>query len=625
MIKPRLFLCGVAPEASQFFMKGSDDCHIIELSTHGDKANVNVQLEDVVKAFPSRIGPRTVDLLEIAAYVYTADCSTPRGTEWLHEESSEPWSRDFRLCIPVRDHDFWSRPDVNDTLRKILDFLSNDKYSFEFIRSPHSEAQQSYFAFSDLEDWPFSAVPRVVMFSGGLDSLAGALETATRGENTVLVSHRPVSTLDARQRALFAEIERKFPGRVLHVPVWVNKAKALGREHTQRTRSFLFAALGAIVAESVKAGGVRFFENGVVSLNLPVADEVVRARASRTTHPLVLHWLSEFLRKVVERPFVIDNPYLYLSKTDVMRLIAQCGGAGLISKTCSCAHTGFFQSSSQWHCGTCSQCIDRRIAVIAANLEEFDPGTDYVSDVFSGPRKPGYERNMAVDYVRHGLELHRMSEREITTRFNFEISRAVRGLSDRRDGADQIIKLHKRHGEAVCAVVQRQLKLHAHTLVAGALDPTSMLALVAGQQHLESSWVRYCDRLLEILKVGVPTACKSRKPENEMHLQEICDGILRPYDPDLVREYPFMRWSSVLTKPDWSLEQLRLFFEVKYVRKRQDLVPITEAIASDITKYGDNEQRVLYLVYDPEHIIPDDNKFAEPIMRRPGMRIGIVR
>ena len=49
---------------------------------------------------------------------------------------------------------------------------------------------------------------------------------------------------------------------MIHVPVWINKDENLGKEPSQRTRSFLYATLGTVVAASVKAAGVRFFENG---------------------------------------------------------------------------------------------------------------------------------------------------------------------------------------------------------------------------------------------------------------------------------------------------------------------------------------------------------------------------
>lgn len=60
------------------------------------------------------------------------------------------------------------------------------------------------------------------------------------------------------------------------------------------------------------------------------------------------------------------------------------------------------------------------------------------------------------------------------------------------------------------------------------------------------------------------------------------------------REFPFLRWGSTATKPDWSAEEFCLWVELKYVREKSDIPPITEAIAADITNYGDNERRVLH-------------------------------
>ena len=276
---------------------------------------------------------------------------------------------------------------------EVLNFLSNDKYSFTFVPLEHDRSyQQQYFEFGDLEDWPFYGPERVLMFSGGLDSLAGAVETARGGAKLVLVSHRPVSTLDSRQKKLFSELRKEFPDQVIHIPVWINKAERLGRrEPTQRTRSFLFSALGTVVAQSVQAGGVRFFENGIVSLNLPVADEALRARASRTTHPVALQLLKSLCSAVTARDFAVDNPYLFKTKTDVVTILSTHKAAHLIPHTCSCAHS-MFKPKTQWHCGRCSQCIDRRFAITAAGLLAYDSEADYVSDVFVGPRKGARRR-----------------------------------------------------------------------------------------------------------------------------------------------------------------------------------------------------------------------------------------
>jgi len=193
-------------------------------------------------------------------------------------------------------------------LVEVLNFLSSDRFSFTFVPLERDRAgQQSYFEFGDLKSWPFHSPDRVLMFSGGLDSLAGAVEAATEGRRLVLVSHRPVSTLDARQKRLFREMQQRFTDQLIRIPVWINKADSLGREPTQRTQSFLYSALGTLVAQSVQAGGVRFYENGIVSLNLPVAEEVLRARASRTTHPVALHLLIALCTAVTDRNFAVDN------------------------------------------------------------------------------------------------------------------------------------------------------------------------------------------------------------------------------------------------------------------------------------------------------------------------------
>lgn len=622
MIEPRLFLCSGATVLDADHLR--DGRKIVELDALGPKANVNVRLQDVVKALLTNVAPRLVDLLEIAAYVFCADAATRRGSQWTDDHTTESWGRDFRFVIPVRDLSFWHRAEVDQLLVRTLQFLSNDAYSFEFRPLEQDRPVQDYLEFRDL-DWPFHGVERVLMFSGGLDSLAGAVETAARGDNLVLVSHRPVTTLNKRQRRLFHELQRTFASvKMAHIPVWINKEMNLGREPTQRTRSFLFAAIGAVIAHSIGAGGVRFFENGVVSLNLPVADEVLRARASRTTHPQALQLLSMLCSLVADRQFVLDNPYLFMTKSEVVALLASHGAERLIGQTCSCAHL-IFQSKNQWHCGACSQCIDRRLAILAAGQEEHDKETDYVSDVFTGPRKDGYERNIAVGYARHANELHLMSEGAIAQRFNLELSRAVRCFPNQSDAAQQFVEMHKRHGQTAARVIDRQIALNAGRLRAGSLEPSCMIALIAGQQHRESSWKRFSDRLAGLLTTGLPKACKTHKPRDEPHLQEICDGLLVAHENDLTREFPFMRWSSSFTKPDWSAESLCLWVEIKYVRKSSDMRQITEDIAADITKYGDNGRRTLFVVYDPGHLIVDEPAFSEPIERRPDMRVRFVR
>lgn len=455
----------------------------IELDAIGDKHNVNVRFEDVARKFQHNIPPRLMDFLEIASYVFTADCSTVRD-EWTDTKREEPWGRNLAFLIAVREPQFWETPTVKGLMLELLRFLSDDNYSFQFVPlESDRKAQTPYFEFNDKDDWPFYQPERVLMFSGGLDSLAGIVETAASGGKSILISHRPVSTLYARQKKLFDELNKKFPRQLIHIPVWINKDERFSREPTQRTRSFLFAALGTLVAQSADARGIRFYENGILSVNLPVAEEVLRARASRTTHPVALHLLSSLAAAVTERELPIDNPFLFKTKTEVVQSLSTHGATDLIALTCSCAHL-MFQSGKKRHCGSCSQCIDRRFAVAGAGILPKDPETDYVSDVFTGSRAKPLDRSIAIDYTRHGIELEHRSEADIAAIFNAEISRAVRYESRKRMSAEALIMMYKRHGKVVRQVLEDQLRLNAGKLIDHTLDETSLLALAIGQKYI---------------------------------------------------------------------------------------------------------------------------------------------
>jgi 7-cyano-7-deazaguanine synthase in queuosine biosynthesis len=622
MISPRLILCGGVAIPTDDPRR--EKRRVVTLSSHGPNRNVNIRMEDVAKVFQRHLSPRMKDLLEIAAYIYTADCATKRNGKWEDDEATEPWHRNLHFVIPVRDLAFWQREDVVDLLTRITRFISDDQCFFDFSAADPDEREQGYCQFGSDKDWPLYDLDRVVMFSGGLDSLAGAVQRASQKKGLVLVSHRPVAAQSKRQRELFKALRNTYSVPMIHVPVWLNKDGSKGKEHTQRTRSFLYATLGAIVAHSVKAKGLSFFENGIVSLNFPVADEALRARASRTTHPLALAYFSDFFRLVLDRQFTVDNPFIFKTKTEIVSLIAKNGGGHLIGLTCSCSHQ-MFVPKTQLHCGACSQCIDRRIAALGAGAAAQDPETDYRADVFTGARADGYDRNMGINYVRHGMELCRASHEQLAVQFNLEISRAIRPFPNPRAAAEKFIKMHERHGQIVSSVLKEQLKAHLDDVAECRLPESSLLAMFAGQQHKQSLWKLYADRIASLLADGLPRACTSEDPKNEPRLQELCDAILAGNGSLLIREYPLLRWGSVGTKPDWSAEEFGLWVEMKYVRTKKDILPISEAIAADITKYGDSGNRVLYAIYDPHHLIVDETTFSMHILRRENMMVRFVR
>jgi hypothetical protein len=91
---------------------------------------------------------------------------------------------------------------------------------------------------------------------------------------------------------------------------------------------------------------------------------------------------------------------------------------------------------------------------------------------------------MAVDFVRHGIELSRLSESELAARFNAELSRAVRYEPKRSEAAERLISMHKRHGEVVSRVLREKITEQSEKLIQETMDDSSLLALVVGKKHL---------------------------------------------------------------------------------------------------------------------------------------------
>ena len=73
------------------------------------------------------------------------------------------------------------------------------------------------------------------------------------------------------------------------------------------------------------AADLSFYENGITSFNFPVSEHVLGARASRTTHPRVLADCSKLFSLLADVPFQVQNPYVWKTKTQVVRTIVDQG------------------------------------------------------------------------------------------------------------------------------------------------------------------------------------------------------------------------------------------------------------------------------------------------------------
>lgn len=438
---------------------------------------VNLELADLAATLADNIPDVLTDMLEIAAYVYCADQFTSRGSDLMTNMGAE-WRRRFRFKIPVRCPDVWGSADVHDALVETLSFLTEDEFAFEFVAQTAATGIQPYLGFSD-PDAQAIVPDEVILLSGGLDSLAGAVDALIGSKRkVVLVSHQASTMIASKQKDLVAALRhRTDSGQLFHVPVTINKGQEEAVEFTQRSRSLLFATLGVIIARMFGKKTLSFYENGIVSFNLPITEHVLGARASRTTHPRVLVECGRLFSLLLSDTVQVENPFLWKTKSEVVRILADRGCADLITETLSCTRVREATRRKR-HCGTCSQCVDRRFGILAADLGEYEPRDLYAVDLFLGEHTPGPDLAMVESYVLRAQRLATMSEQAFYATYG-QVFRALPHLpGSQDDNARRIHDLHRRHGKQVVEVVDRELKNNASLVQALSLPDTSLLAMI---------------------------------------------------------------------------------------------------------------------------------------------------
>lgn len=456
----------------------------LRLHLYGDEDEHKVKLEinDIRESMYKEVPARLHDLLDIATYVFAADQAVERGVKDV-ETFGGGWRRRLHFTVPVSDLDFWRSDPVKQSLRATLGFLSDDNYEFEFVPIDDRPSFQSILNFN--EDGAALGFPeQVVMFSGGLDSLGGAVEEiVNQKRRLVLVNHRGTQKLDKRYQAIAALLDAKAPNNPpCHIRVTVHKQKWMNKEYTQRSRSFLYVSLGATIAHMLSLPNLRFYENGVISMNLPICAQVVGGKATRTTHPRVLRGFQSLLSMVVGEPFIVENPFVWKTKGEVVELIARSGCSELIGPSISCTHT-WEMTKEHSHCGTCSQCVDRRIAIISAGAEAYDPQVQYAVDVFTESRerreKIHEDKTLFANYLERANQVGRLTS---ATQFLAKYAEAARAIpyldGDPGAMAQRCFDLYKRHSAEVNSVIDKMIIRHGPAIRQRSLPPDVMLRVV---------------------------------------------------------------------------------------------------------------------------------------------------
>jgi hypothetical protein len=322
---------------------------------------------EVNKLFPSEIG---LDLLVLAAHVYAADTRISRGTR-----SQDTWTREIRLVVPVSAPDRWNS--AAPILVRMLNFLTGDYWTISFRARPKRFMRIVPNCHDQICKIPFDSI---ALFSGGLDSLIGAINLLEARKTPLFISHASEGATSDAQNTLYEALKKHYQKSVFErLRLWMVFPKGFvkdsGSENTTRARSFLFFSIGIFAATGLKGHiKMKVPENGLIALNVPLDPLRLGALSTRTTHPFYMARWNELLTKL-EINCRVENPYWNKTKGE---MVIQCRNQTLLknlaasSLSCSSPTKGRWQGHGIQHCGYCLPCLIRR----AALLSGFGKGED---------------------------------------------------------------------------------------------------------------------------------------------------------------------------------------------------------------------------------------------------------
>jgi 7-cyano-7-deazaguanine synthase in queuosine biosynthesis len=339
------------------------------------------------------------DLLRIASSVFAADRAVKRGEREL-------FARRFELSVPIVN--IGRLEPLREALERALRFLSRDDWRIVYR---HIAGQPE-------DDQPIECGQgTTLLLSGGLDSLAAAIELGRERRSAQLVSHITRNTVARNAQREIVRILAASGFQMPHYQFFVSsqdhaRNPTHDEESSQRTRSFLFLVLAALAARRSRHSKVVWLaENGHMAIHLPLVPARVGAFSTHTANPEFISAMEGLLQGVLSAAISIENPFVYRTKAEIVALIRAVVPAA-IGVTVSCwrsPRTGLQAA----HCGGCIPCFIRRIAIEYQGTD----ATNYASDPWNQrlEDQPGDEvgRRNLVDLGIFVQEVERATDDEM--------------------------------------------------------------------------------------------------------------------------------------------------------------------------------------------------------------------
>lgn len=296
-----------------------------------------------LKQLPSAPSQGAWDFLSIALAVFAADRFV------LRSNADDSWTRVIHLDVALHEPEPWTGQ--TDRLAAALRFLTGDIWSIR-VRGGGQAGPVKQGSFTDRDC--------VCLFSGGMDSLLGAIALVDDERRPFLVSQGSPKEITPQKylaQALGLDAHR-FEGRV-------NERWRAPYEPSTRARSILFFAYGVVAASALNLNEVTVPENALIAINPPFTRRRTGSLSTRTTHPHFLSELSDILA-AVGIGVAIRNPFAAKTKGEMILAADRGNLPQLLAASYSCGKGKRLNRQ----CGRCIPCLIRRASFAKAGVDD---------------------------------------------------------------------------------------------------------------------------------------------------------------------------------------------------------------------------------------------------------------
>lgn len=132
--------------------QGEKSRYTMKLNSFPPNENVYLKSRNISDQLVQNLSAVSLDLLEIAANIYSGDQSKTCGGSTIPQDGRN-WHRQFELSISVRRSSIWNERRVSEKLTELLRFMANDDYRFVFRSLVGDYRRDSYFEFDRGQPW----------------------------------------------------------------------------------------------------------------------------------------------------------------------------------------------------------------------------------------------------------------------------------------------------------------------------------------------------------------------------------------------------------------------------------------------------------------------------------------